>query len=259
MATEDKDVKASRPARPRGSVGTFRHDEVITDAASPAADSAASASTTAARGTTAAAAGAGGGNLQMFGKLALLASLMFGFGWAMIPLYNAICEATGLRSLTKRDEGAAFVARNTQVDTSRTITVEFDTNMHGAFRFTPEVRSMQVHPGELATVEYELNNTTAQRTAGQAIPSYAPSNSARHFRKVQCFCFEQQTMEGHEVRRFPVVFVIDPELPRNIERITRSYTYYDVGGLRDAPQCSRDANRSAQARSGRASAAPAGG
>ena len=120
-----------------------------------------------------------GSNLQMLGKLALLATLMFGFGWAMIPLYNAICEATGVRSLTKRDEGADSVARNSQVDTSRTITVEFDTNMHGAWRFLPEVRSIRVHPGELATVEYELSNTSSQRMAGQAIPSYAPTNSAR--------------------------------------------------------------------------------
>lgn len=173
-----------------------------------------------------------GSNRRMMGKLALLATLMFGFGWAMIPLYNAICEATGLRNLTKRDAGAEAVARNSQVDPSRTITVEFDTNFHGAFQFKPEVRSIQVHPGELATVEYELINLSGGRTAGQAIPSYAPSNSARHFRKVQCFCFEQQTMEANEVRRFPVVFVIDTDLPANIDRITLSYTYYDVGGLR---------------------------
>ena len=181
-----------------------------------------------------------GSNLRMLGKLALLATLMFGFGWAMIPLYNAICEATRVRIITKRDDGAAALARNGQIDTSRTITVEFDTNFHGAWRFTPEVRAIRVHPGELATVEYELSNTSGQRMAGQAIPSYAPSQSARHFRKVQCFCFEQQTMEGHEVRRFPVVFVIDPELPKNIDRITLSYTYFDVGGLRGAPQAQAD-------------------
>lgn len=181
-----------------------------------------------------------GSNLRMLGKLALLATLMFGFGWAMIPLYNAICEATGIRVLTKRDEGAAAVARNTQVDTSRTITIEFDTNIHGTWKFIPEVRSMRVHPGELMTVEYELSNTSSQRMAGQAIPSYAPTQSARHFHKVQCFCFEQQTMEGHEVRRFPVVFLIDPELPKNIDRITLSYTYFDVGGMRGAPQVQRD-------------------
>lgn len=212
-----------RDGKPREAVGTFRHDEIVIGAAPASA-----AEPDGGRGR--------GGNLQMLGKLALLATLMFGFGWAMIPLYDAICEATGLRILTKRDEGAAAVARSTQVDTSRTITIEFDTNIHGAWRFTPEVRSLQVHPGELATVEYELNNLTGQRMAGQAIPSYAPSNSARHFHKVQCFCFEQQTLEGHEARRFPVVFVIDPELPKNIDRITLSYTYFDVGGMRGAPQ-----------------------
>ena len=262
MAGEPRQGEQARSAGKAGntaggragdSVGTFRHDQIVLDGEA------------AAPGDGAAAAGRtrGGGNLQMLGKLALLATLMFGFGWAMIPLYNAICDATGIRILTKRDDGAADVARNTQVDTSRTITIEFDANVHGAWRFTPEVRSIKVHPGELATVEYELNNTSAQRMAGQAIPSYAPSNSARHFHKLQCFCFEQQTMEAHEVRRFPVVFMIDPALPENIDRITLSYTYFDVGGMRDVSQGSRDAvgtTNAARAQADRtAPAAAAGG
>jgi cytochrome c oxidase assembly protein subunit 11 len=140
-------------------------------------------------------------NRRMMGKLALFALLMFGFGWAMVPLYNAICEVTGLRVLTKRDDGAERVARNTQVDTTRTIVVEFDSNIHGPWEFRAKARSVRVHPGELATVEYELRNLSDRRMSGQAIPSYAPSQSARHFRKVQCFCFEQQTLEGREERR----------------------------------------------------------
>ncbi len=168
-------------------------------------------------------------NGRMLGKLALFATLMFGFGWAMVPLYNAICEATGLRILTKRDEGAEQVVRNTQVDTSRVVTVEFDSNIHGPWEFRAQTRSIQVHPGELATVQYELRNLSDRRMSGQAIPSYAPTQSARHFRKVQCFCFEQQSLEGNERREFPVVFVIDPELPKNVDRITLSYTYFDVG------------------------------
>jgi cytochrome c oxidase assembly protein subunit 11 len=173
-------------------------------------------------------------NRRMMGKLALFATLMFGFGWAMVPLYNAICEVTGLRILTKRDEGAGVVARNGQVDVSRTITVEFDSNIHGPWAFSAKSRSILVHPGELVSVEYELRNLADRRMAGQAIPSYAPSQAARHFRKVECFCFEQQTLEAHEVRQFPVVFVIDHELPKNVDRITLSYTYFDVG-LRGAP------------------------
>ena len=109
-------------------------------------------------------------NRSMLGKLALFALMMFGFGWAMIPLYNAICEATGLRVLTRSDSQAREVVRNTQVDKSRTVTVEFDANSHGPWRFKPQVSSVQAHPGELMTVEYELVNTVGHEVAGQAIP-----------------------------------------------------------------------------------------
>ena len=169
-------------------------------------------------------------NRSMLGKLALFALMMFGFGWAMIPLYNAICEATGLRVLTRSDSQAREVVRNTQVDKSRTVTVEFDANSHGPWRFKPQVSSVQAHPGELMTVEYELVNTVGHKVAGQAIPSYAPSISARHFHKVECFCFRQQTLEAHETRRFPVVFMIDGKLPAEVNTITLSYTFFDVGG-----------------------------
>ena len=169
-------------------------------------------------------------NRSMLGKLALFAVMMFGFGWAMIPLYNAICEATGLRVLTRSDSNAKEVVRNTQVDLSRTITIEFDANSHGPWRFKPQVSSLQAHPGELLTVEYELVNTLGHAMAGQAIPSYAPSISARHFHKVECFCFRQQKLEANETRRFPVVFMIDDKLPAEVTTITLSYTFFDVGG-----------------------------
>ncbi len=116
----------------------------------------------------------GKGNWPMLGKLAVFALIMFGFGWGMIPLYNAICDVTGVNVLTRRDETASAFAKSTQVDTSRTIVVEFDTNIHGLWRFKPVKRSIEVHPGELATVEYELVNTVDRTMAGQAIPSYAP-------------------------------------------------------------------------------------
>lgn len=169
-------------------------------------------------------------NWSMFGKLALFATMMFGFGWAMIPLYNAICEATGLRVLTQRDDGAQEIARNSQVDTTRTIIVEFDANSHGPWRFKPQVRSVQAHPGELVTVEYELENLVEHTVAGQAIPSYAPAIASRYFHKVECFCFQQQMLEARETRRFPVVFVIGHEMPAEINQITLSYTFFDVAG-----------------------------
>jgi cytochrome c oxidase assembly protein subunit 11 len=168
-------------------------------------------------------------NLQTLGKLAVLAALMFGFGFAMVPLYKKICEVTGINFLTKADREAAEFARNTQVDTSRIVTVEFDSNSHGPWRFRPEKRSVDVHPGELVTVEYELVNTQPRAMAGQAIPSYAPGVSAQHFRKLECFCFKQQGLEANETRRFPVVFVIDPKLPPDVRTITLSYTFFEVG------------------------------
>lgn len=178
--------------------------------------------------------GAGGNvkrrNRPMLGKLALFALMMFGFGWGMIPLYNAICEVTGINVLTQRDENAEAFAKSTQVDASRKVVIEFDTNIHGPWRFKPTVRSIDVHPGELATVEYELVNTVDRPMAGQAIPSYAPQIAGTYFRKLECFCFQQQTLQGNQTKRFPVVFVIDPKLPAEVTTITLSYTFFDVGG-----------------------------
>jgi len=168
-------------------------------------------------------------NLTTLGKLCVLVTLMFGFGFAMIPIYKKICEITGVNFLTRAESGNAEIARNTQVDTSRTITVEFDANRQGAWQFKPERRSIDVHPGELVTVEYELINGQAREMSGQAIPSYAPAVSAEHFRKLECFCFRQQTLGPNENRRFPVVFMVDPRLPANVSTITLSYTFFEVG------------------------------
>jgi cytochrome c oxidase assembly protein subunit 11 len=168
-------------------------------------------------------------NLQTFGKLALLAVMMFGFGFAMVPIYQKLCEVTGINLLTKVDPNAAEFARNTQVDRSRVVTVEFDANHQGPWRFKPEKGSIDVHPGELVTVEYELVNTLPREMAGQAIPSYAPGVSAQYFRKLECFCFQQQTLEANQVRRFPVVFVLDPKLPADIRTITLSYAFFELG------------------------------
>ena len=173
-------------------------------------------------------------NRVLFRKLAVIALLMFGFGFAMIPIYRAICEVTGIGLVTPRDKEAEAFARNTQVDTTRSIVVEFDSNSRGQWEFRPERRSVTVHPGELVTVEYELVNMQDRPMSGQAIPSYAPQQSAAYFRKVECFCFEQQTFGAKETRRFPVVFVVDPALPRNVGTITLSYTFFEVGGMQAA-------------------------
>lgn len=175
-------------------------------------------------------------NRKMLGKLAVVAAGMFAFGYALIPLYQAICEATGINilSLAERqvpgNAAAAGTPLNTQVDTSRTITVEFDANARGPWEFTPAQRSVQVHPGELATVMYEFRNVQDRRMVAQAIPSYAPNQAASHFNKLQCFCFEQHTLEPGERRRWPVAFVIDPRLSKDVKTITLSYTFFEVGG-----------------------------
>lgn len=169
-------------------------------------------------------------NAPMLAKLAIFAVVMFGFGWAMIPLYYAICEVTGINVLTQRDESAQAFARSTQVDRSRKVVIEFDTNTHGPWRFRPTTRSIDIHPGELATVEYELVNTVDHPMAGQAIPSYAPQIAGSYFRKLECFCFRQQVLQANETKRFPVVFVIDSKLPAEVTTITLSYTFFDIAG-----------------------------
>jgi len=170
-----------------------------------------------------------GANWSTMGKLSVLVLLMFGFGFAMVPIYRAICEVTGVNLLTKADPSAQRWANNTQIDTSRRITVEFDANQEGSFRFMPEKRSVEVHPGELVTIHYRLVNTEGRAMAGQAIPSYAPTVSAQYFHKLECFCFKQQELQANEERSFPVVFVVDPKFPETVTTITQSYAFSGVG------------------------------
>ena len=171
-------------------------------------------------------------NRVMLRKLLIIAVAMFGFGFALVPFYQKICEVTGINNILKADE----VAKNTQVDTSRTITVEFDANTRAlAWNFQPLQVSVKVHPGELTQVAYEVKNTLPYAVTGQAIPSYGPQYAAEYFKKLQCFCFAQQTLKANEVRQMPVVFVIDPGLPKDVNTITLSYTFFEVDGSRGQP------------------------
>lgn len=173
-------------------------------------------------------------NIKMVGKLCVIALGMFAFGYALVPIYRHICDALGINVLAvaeRRVPGVAPVLpANTQVDTSRTITVEFDTNVRGPWEFKPAVRSLQVHPGELTTVLYEFQNVQNRTMAAQAIPSYAPKQASNHFNKLECFCFTQYTLQPGEKKEWPVAFVIDPRLPRDVTTITLSYTFFEVGG-----------------------------
>ncbi len=179
-------------------------------------------------------------NLKMVGKLVVVTAGMFAFGYALIPIYKHICEMTGINilSLSERQvpgggsagRDAKAAAANTQVDRSRTITVEFDANARGPWMFRPAQASLKVHPGELATVMYEFQNVQDRRMAAQAIPSYAPRNAAAHFNKLECFCFNQYILEPGEKKQWPVAFVIDPRLSKDVTTITLSYTFFEVGG-----------------------------
>jgi len=177
-------------------------------------------------------------NVRMVGKLVVITIGMFAFGYALIPIYKHICEMTGINilSLSERQvpgngaAGGQKLPANTQVDRSRTITVEFDANSRGPWDFKPAKRSVQVHPGELTTVMYEFQNIQNRRMAAQAIPSYAPAQAAPHFNKLECFCFNQYTLEAGEKRSWPVAFVIDPKLSKDVTTITLSYTFFEVGG-----------------------------
>jgi cytochrome c oxidase assembly protein subunit 11 len=169
-------------------------------------------------------------NRRMLGKLAVVILLMFGFGYALVPMYKAICEITGINFLTKIDDDAAEFAKNTQVDASRTIKIVFDANIHGPWRFRPVQTSMEVNPGELATITYEIANQQDREMVGQAIPSYAPMAAGQYFKKIECFCFTQQDLKARETRQFPVVFVVDPKLPKEVTTITLSYTFFEVAG-----------------------------
>lgn len=174
-------------------------------------------------------------NIRMVGKLAVVTAGMFAFGYALVPIYNAICEMTGINILSVSERQVPGVSSNltpanTQVDLSRTITVEFDANSRGPWEFKPAVRSMTVHPGELATVMYEFQNVQNRRMAAQAIPSYAPRQAAPHFNKLECFCFTQYTLDAGEKKEWPVAFIIDPKLSKDVTTITLSYTFFEVGG-----------------------------
>ena len=173
-------------------------------------------------------------NTQMLGKLLVVAILMFGFGYGLVPVYKKICEITGVNFLTSRDDTVA-IPSNSQIDKSRVITVEFDGNSHGPWRFRPVVSSLQVHPGEMTQVMYEVVNTQSRKMDAQAIPSYAPQQAAAFFKKVECFCFKQQTLEPHQAKQMPVVFYIDPALPKEVKMITLSYTFFEIAGQPDKP------------------------
>jgi cytochrome c oxidase assembly protein subunit 11 len=167
-------------------------------------------------------------NRALMRRLLVVVAGMFGFGFLLVPFYEKICEVTGLRNIAQADAVA-----NTQVDATRVVRVEFDSNVHNMpWRFRPLEPSMSVNPGAVTQAVFEVVNTTDHAVTGQAIPSYGPQYAAQYFRKIDCFCFARQTLQAGETRRMPVVFVIDPAAPRELGTITLSYTFFEVEGNR---------------------------
>jgi cytochrome c oxidase assembly protein subunit 11 len=166
-------------------------------------------------------------NATMMKKLLVVACAMFGFGFAMVPFYKKLCEVTGLNNIIKPE-----AVKNTQVDAARTLTMEFDVNVRSelAWSFRPLEPRVTFHPGELVNVEFEVRNNSDRVVTGQAIPSFGPQVAGRHMRKLDCFCFTQQTLQPGEVRRMPLVFVVETTLPQDVSYVTMSYTFFQVEG-----------------------------
>lgn len=165
-------------------------------------------------------------NRVLLAKLGVIVLGMFAFGYALVPFYEKIAEVTGLRNVDTPDTVAGAT-----VDASRVVRVEFDANVRNMpWRFRPVEPVMSVHPGAVTQAEFEVVNATDRPVTGQAISSYGPQHAAQYFRKLECFCFAQQTLQPGESRRMPVVFVIDPAAPADLRTITLSYTFFEVEG-----------------------------
>ncbi len=169
-------------------------------------------------------------------KLSLFAVAMLAFSYAMVPIYKSACDA-GWLDATRVDSSNPYAnvnrnvdTSNTQVDKSRWVTVEFiaSTNANMPWNFEAQQKSIRIHPGEMTNVVYDVVNTTDRETVGVAVPSYGPALAVQYFQKVECFCFTKQKMAPNEHRGMPVVFVITPDLPKDVNTITLSYTFFEV-------------------------------
>jgi cytochrome c oxidase assembly protein subunit 11 len=167
-------------------------------------------------------------NRRIVKRLGLVVLAMFGFGFALVPLYDVFCEITGLNGKTGRIELEQALSQ--KVDTERLVTVEFLATVNSGlpWEVRPMVKKIRVHPGEVTEVKYLASNKTANTVAGQAVPSLVPGQAAKYFNKTECFCFTRQTLGPGEVKEMPLRFVVDPELPEDVRTVSLSYTVYQV-------------------------------
>jgi cytochrome c oxidase assembly protein subunit 11 len=168
-------------------------------------------------------------------KVLVVAVVMFGFGFAMIPFYRKICEVTGVNLLdvSVNDQGVRVESKKSgqSLDESRWVTLQFDATPREGWKFRPLTVEQRIHPGQLIKVEYEAENLTATKVKAQAIPSYSPLYTQRFFQKLECFCFRQQWFESHEKKRLAVILRIDPALPKEVSTMTLSYTLFRIEGV----------------------------
>jgi len=152
---------------------------------------------------------------------------MFGFGFALVPLYDVLCEQLGINGKTN---STASIYKPMIIDKSRTITVEFMAQIQSdmPWEFEPEVKRMQVHPGELVRTNFRAVNLSSNEIVGQAIPSVSPGMGAAYFNKTECFCFNQQRLMAEASAELPLIFFVDPDLPESISTLTLSYTLYNI-------------------------------
>jgi cytochrome c oxidase assembly protein subunit 11 len=169
-------------------------------------------------------------NKRLAVKLALVAVLMFGFGYIMVPIYDVFCKVTGINGKTGRISEADAEREKEAAD--RLVTVEFDTNVNNKlpWKFKPLQLRLKVHPGAINEAMFYAENLSNDTIVGQAVPSVAPNEASLYFNKTECFCFTQQTLEPKQHRTMPVRFIIDPDLPRGIRTVTLSYTFFRAPG-----------------------------
>jgi len=167
-------------------------------------------------------------NRRLTVKLLIGTVLMFGFGFALVPLYDVMCKTLGING--KTSEVAAIQPATLMVDESRTIRVEFMAHVsHGMpWKFGPKVSHMDVHPGQVIQTAFLASNSSGERLIGQAVPSVSPGQGATYFNKIECFCFHQQPLAGKTDAEMPLIFYIEPDIPDSIHTLTLSYTLYNI-------------------------------
>lgn len=176
---------------------------------------------------------------RLISKLTVVVFAMFGFGFALVPLYNMVCDAFGINGRFLEIQDGSYTAEKgsakgrelaARKDLDRTVTVQFTTtlNQNMAWEFKTMTRTMTLHPGEIKQVKFYARNKTDQTVVAQAVPSLAPSQAVKYFTKMECFCFNQQTFKPGEAKEMPLVFVVDPDLPKNVNTITLGYTFFDT-------------------------------